>query len=73
MSMEVTITLNTRENRELGIRRKTFNLAELEEILLKNRAKKSLKKARRVARQTGLSKLRNSDIDSIIKWVRKRA
>ncbi len=71
--MEVTITLNTRENRELGIRRKTFNLAELEEILLKNRAKKSLKKARRVARQTGLSKLRNSDIDSIIKWVRKRA
>lgn len=71
--MEVTITLNTRENRELGIRRKTFNLAELEEILLKNRAKKSLKKARRVARQTGLSKIRNSDIDSIIKWVRKRA
>jgi hypothetical protein len=70
---KVIVTLNPREKKELNIRRKTFNLIEFEEITLRKRAKKALEEANRIAKETGLSKMTNKDINSAIKWARKRA
>jgi hypothetical protein len=70
---KVIVTLNPREKKELNIRRKTFNLIEFEEITLRKRAKKALEEGNRIAKETGLSKMTNKDINSAIKWARKRA
>jgi hypothetical protein len=70
---KLIVTINSEEKKELRIKRKTFNLTEFEEIILRKRAKRALANANRIAKETGLSKMTNKEIDLAIKWARKRA
>jgi hypothetical protein len=69
---KLIVTINSEEKKELRIKRKTFNLTEFEEIILRKRAKRALANANRIAKETGLSKMTNKEIDLAIKWARKR-
>ncbi|MCI0750486.1 MAG: hypothetical protein L0Y35_01490 [Flammeovirgaceae bacterium] len=70
---KILVTINKEQRKKYNILEEELSFDELEKRFILMEAKESLKKAVAIAKKTGLSKMKNSEINKIIKSVRKRA
>jgi hypothetical protein len=73
MEEKLIIKIQPGEKSEYDIKGKEISFSDLERKILKRNAQRALESAARAARVSGISKMSNKKINSIIKEVRKSA
>lgn len=73
MEKKLTVTIEPQEKKDYKISGREMRFSELERKILLRHAQRALENAARIAKETGLSKMTNKEINHIIKEVRKGA
>lgn len=73
MEQKITVRIEPQEKKDYKISGREMRFSDLEKKILLKQAQRSLENAARIAKETGLSKMTNKEINQIIKKVRKGA
>lgn len=73
MEQKLTVRIEPQEKKDYKISGREMRFSDLEKKILLKQAQRSLENAARIAKETGLSKMTNKEINQIIKKVRKGA
>ena len=71
MEQKLTVRIEPQEKKDYKISGREMRFSDLEKKILLKQAQRSLENAARIAKETGLSKMTNKEINQIIKKVRK--